>query len=99
MEKLQTAATVLIVPGLRDHVADVLQVPGVRGAVALAYELWARWRYRGTDRRPRPLILLQGFVLWPTMVPEAVEGVLIDAGVLEPSWSASAPADRLEQRG
>lgn len=69
------------------------------GAVALAYELWARWRYRGTDRKPRPLILLQGFVLWPTMVPEAVEGMLIDAGVLEPSWCASAPADRLEQRG
>jgi hypothetical protein len=69
------------------------------GTVALAYELWARWRYRGTTRKPRPLILLQGFVLWPTMVPEAVEGVLIDAGVLEPSWCASAPAESLEQRG
>ncbi len=68
------------------------------GAVALAYELWARWRYRGNGRKPRPLILLQGFVLWPTMVPEAVEGVLIDAGVLDPSWRPSLPADQLEQR-
>jgi hypothetical protein len=69
------------------------------GLVALAYELWARWRYRGTGRRPRPLILLQGFILWPTMVPEAVEGVLIDAGVLEPSWNASACPEDLQQRG
>ena len=65
------------------------------GAVALAYELWARWRYRGSGRKPRPLILLQGFILWPTMVPEAVEGVLIDAGVLEPSWTSS----ELHQQG
>lgn len=65
------------------------------GAVALAYELWARWRYRGSGRKPRPLILLQGFILWPTMVPEAIEGVLIDAGVLDPSWTSS----ELHQRG
>ncbi|MBA3853658.1 MAG: hypothetical protein C0503_04530 [Gemmatimonas sp.] len=68
------------------------------GGVAFAYELWARWRYRGTNRTPRPLILLQGFILWPTMVPEAVEGVLVDAGVLEPSWNAST-AEHLQQRG
>lgn len=67
------------------------------GAVALVYELWARWRYRGSGRKPRPLVLLQGFLFWPTMVPEAVEGVLIDAGVLEPSWSAAGSAERLEQ--
>lgn len=68
------------------------------GAVALAYELWARWRYRGSGRTQRPLILLQGFLLWPTMVPEAVEGVLVDAGVLEPSWRPSLPADELVER-
>jgi hypothetical protein len=58
------------------------------GVVAFTYELWARYRYRGTARRQRPLVLLRGFILWPTMVPEAVEGMLIDAGVLEPSYQA-----------
>lgn len=60
------------------------------GAVALTYEMWARYRYRGTGRKDRPLILLHGFILWPTMVPEAVEGVLIDAGILEPSWQLAS---------
>ena len=53
------------------------------GVVSFAYELWARHHYRDTGRAPRPLVLLQGFVLWPTMVPDAVEGALVDAGVLE----------------
>lgn len=66
------------------------------GVVALAYELWARHRYRGTGRADRPLILLQGFLLWPLMVPEAVEGVLVDAGVLEPSWRAAPRATHTE---
>ncbi len=61
------------------------------GAVVMAYELWARRRYAGTARAPRPLVLLRGFLLWPTMLPAVVEGILIDAGVLEPSaaneWS------------
>jgi hypothetical protein len=56
------------------------------GVVAFVYELWARYRYRGTGRHERPLVLLRGFVLWPTMVPEAVEGMLVDAKVLEPSY-------------
>lgn len=53
------------------------------GVVSFAYELWARHHYKGKGRSPRPLVLLQGFVLWPTMVPDAVEGALVDAGVLE----------------
>ncbi len=53
------------------------------GMVSFAYELWARHRYAGKGRTPRPLVMLQGFILWPTMVPDAVEGVLVDAGVLE----------------
>lgn len=57
----------------------------VGGTIAFAYELWARYHYRGTGRASRPLVLLQGFVLWPTMIPEALEGVLVDAGVLPPS--------------
>ncbi|MCU0624069.1 MAG: hypothetical protein MUF53_09425 [Gemmatimonadaceae bacterium] len=52
------------------------------GAIAFAYELWARRRYAGSGRAPRPLVAVQGFLLWPTMIPDAVEGVLVDAGVL-----------------
>jgi hypothetical protein len=55
------------------------------GAVVLGYELWARRRYAGTGRAPRPLILLQGFLLWPALLPEAIEGMVVDAGLLPPS--------------
>ena len=55
------------------------------GAVALAYELWARRRYRGTGRALRPLILLQGLLLWPALLPDAIEGMFVDAGILPPS--------------
>ncbi len=55
------------------------------GAISLGYELWARHHYAGTGRAPRPLILVQGFVLWPTMIPHALEGMLVDAGLLKPS--------------
>lgn len=53
------------------------------GALSLAYELWARHHYRDRGRPPRPLVLVQGFLLWPSMIPDALEGVLVDAGVLD----------------
>lgn len=55
----------------------------VGGVISFAYELWARHHYKGTARAPRPLVLIEGFVLWPTMIPDALEGVLVDAGVLD----------------
>ena len=55
------------------------------GVVSFAYELWARRHYAGTGRRPRPLVLIQGFLLWPAMIPDAVEGMLVDLKVLQPS--------------
>lgn len=55
------------------------------GAVSFAYELWARHRYRDTGRVRRPLVLLQGFVLWPAMLPDAIEAMFVDAGILPPS--------------
>lgn len=58
------------------------------GVVAFGYELWARRRYAGTGRRNRPLVLLQGFLLWPGMIPDAIEGMLVDLGILEPSGPA-----------
>jgi hypothetical protein len=57
----------------------------VGGVVSFAYEWWARVRYAGTGRVPRPLVLLRGFLLWPAMIPDAVEQVLVDLRVLEPS--------------
>jgi hypothetical protein len=55
------------------------------GSVVLAYELWARYRYAGTGRRARPLILLQGFLLFPALLPDAMEGMCVDLGLLPPS--------------
>ncbi|MCX5768376.1 MAG: hypothetical protein NTZ43_14250 [Gemmatimonadetes bacterium] len=60
------------------------------GVIAFAYELWARRRYAAAGRKPRPLILLQGFILWPGMIPDAIEGVLVDTGILEPSGPREA---------
>lgn len=61
------------------------------GAAAFAYELWARWRYRGTGRRPRPLVLVQGILLWPALLPDALEGACVDAGILPPARRDDEP--------
>ena len=66
------------------------------GAVVFLYELWARVRYAATGRKPRPLILLQGFVLWPAMIPDAVEGMVVDAGILPPN--PDAPGETISDR-
>ena len=63
------------------------------GVFAFAYELWARYRYRGTGRRERPLVLIQGFLLWPALVPDAIEGILVDMGVLAPSAAGRGGSD------
>lgn len=60
----------------------------IGGLVAFGYEVWARYRYAGSGRAKRPLVLIQGFLLWPGMIPDALEGVLVDAGLLEPSGHA-----------
>jgi hypothetical protein len=52
------------------------------GAVMFAYELWARRRYAGQARAPRPLVQLAGVVRWPAMVPDAFGLVLNDLGIL-----------------
>ena len=70
----------------------------VGGALAMAYELWARRRYLGTGRRARPLVLLQGFVLWPVMLPEVAEGVLVDAGILRAAEPGGEPGEAAGQR-
>lgn len=55
------------------------------GAIALAYEAWARRRWADTRRPRRPLVMIRGVLLWPTMIPDALEGMLVDLRVLQPS--------------
>jgi hypothetical protein len=55
------------------------------GVVVFLYELWARRRYAGTGRKERPLILLQGFLLFPVLIPDVMEGMCVDLGILPPS--------------
>ena len=52
------------------------------GVLSVVYELWARGRYAGTGRRPRRLIRLEGVVMWPAMIPDAVGLMVNDAGIL-----------------
>jgi hypothetical protein len=52
------------------------------GMVVGVYELWARRRYRGTDRAARPIARVTGIVMWPAMVPDAIGLMLNDAGII-----------------
>ncbi|MCU0646517.1 MAG: hypothetical protein MUF00_00865 [Gemmatimonadaceae bacterium] len=55
------------------------------GVAVMCYELWARRHYAGTGRANRPLVLLQGLILWPSMLPEALEDIVVEIGLLPPS--------------
>jgi hypothetical protein len=61
------------------------------GAIVMLYEVWARYRHAGSGRVPRPFVMLQGFVLWPAMIPDAVEGMLVDARILPAARSGIEP--------
>jgi hypothetical protein len=52
------------------------------GALTVFYELWARRKWAGTGRAPRPLVQLGGLFMWPAMVPDAVGLMLNDLGVI-----------------
>lgn len=54
----------------------------VGGVLTSVYELWARRRYAGTGRRARPIVRVEGLVLWPAMVPDAVGLMLNEAGII-----------------
>jgi CBS domain containing-hemolysin-like protein len=54
----------------------------VGGVITMGYELWARRRYAGTARAPRPIVRIAGPVLWPAMIPDAVGLMLNDAGII-----------------
>jgi hypothetical protein len=68
------------------------------GAFTFVYELWARMRYGAFGRAPRPLVALQGFVLWPAMIPEVIEGILVDVGVLQPGGGTHGVRNTAEMR-
>ena len=52
------------------------------GALTMLYEFWARRKYAGTGRAPRTILRIEGIVLWPAMVPDAVGLMLNDAGII-----------------
>lgn len=52
------------------------------GALTVVYELWARRKYAGTGRTPRPLVQIGGIFLWPSMVPDAFGLMLNDLGII-----------------
>jgi len=52
------------------------------GALTILYELWARRKYAGTGRAPRTILRIEGIVMWPAMVPDAVGLMLNDAGII-----------------
>ncbi|WP_411279275.1 hypothetical protein [Gemmatimonas sp.] len=67
------------------------------GALSVPYELWARRRYAGTGRTSRPLIRVQGLLLWPTMIPDAVGLMLNSAGILPADDRNESHADDAER--
>jgi len=84
-----TGAWMLATPPWKVAVTTWLVFAAMGGLIVLGYELWARRRYASTGRQPRPLILLQGFLLWPAMLPNAIEGMAVDSGFLPPSPEGS----------
>jgi len=52
------------------------------GFITMVYELWARRRYAGAERAPRPIFRVTGMLLWPAMIPDAVGLMLNDAGII-----------------
>lgn len=52
------------------------------GLLTILYEWWARRRYAGLNRTPRPFVRPSGAFLWPAMIPDAVGLMLNDAGIL-----------------
>ncbi len=67
---------------LRDALTTWALFAMLGGCVVFLYELWARRRYAGQQRTPRPLIRLDGILRWPALVPDAFGLVLNDLGIL-----------------
>lgn len=62
------------------------------GLLYVGYEAWALSRQPTPGERPRLGALLHGLFAWPIMLPEAVEYLLADLGVLaEPTDPPTTP--------
>lgn len=66
----------------RDALTTWAVFAAIGGVVVFVYELWARRRYAGQQRAPRPLIRIDGIVRWPALVPDAFGLILNDLGFL-----------------
>jgi hypothetical protein len=88
----------IIAPGFVGIVSGVTSwlVFALIGGVA--YYLWAFWCHvaRGRsvgDRIPSPIVLAHGLVMWPVMLPEAIEYAGAEAGIFRPaSGSRNEPS-------
>lgn len=62
------------------------------GSFYLLHELvaWLRMAEKTADARPKPGVLLHGLLLWPVMLPDAVEHLLAELGVLKAAPDAPA---------
>ena len=54
------------------------------GLMYIFYELLVRWRTKDAGEKPRvsPVALLHGPLVWPVMIPEAIENSLAELGLL-----------------
>jgi hypothetical protein len=65
------------------------------GLLTVVYELWARRRYANTARRRRRLVRVEGLLLWPAMIPDAIGLMFNDAGILPADERQEHVADDL----
>ena len=74
----------------------VLGVSG--GLVYIAYELLTRARASESEKKPKVSFghVIYGNLMWPVMVPEAVEYILADMGILKSPPTPSQPVKKDE---
>ncbi len=52
------------------------------GVLTVIYEFWARRHYAGTGRAPRRLVRIEGVLMWPAMIPDAVGLIFNELGIM-----------------
>jgi hypothetical protein len=91
----------LVVMFFRVHFLSALVtwcIMGVAGGLAyIAYELFARARAHGSEEKPTVSLthIVYGFLAWPIMVPEAIEYILTELGILK-AWNVPQASQKDE---